>query len=79
MEDVRILDCWWCNFLRDKADWLIASSFKAGTGLPIDGSNLLKCCFRQITAHYKQPCTMPLCHRKSYFICTNLPGILLFI
>lgn len=38
-----------------------------------------KCSCRQITTHYAQPCTMPSCQRKSFFICTNLLGILIFI
>lgn len=79
MEVVRNLACLWCNFLRDEAGWLIASSLRAVAGLPVDGSTPLKCSSRQITAHYRQPCTMPLCQRKSFFICTNLLGILIFI
>lgn len=32
---------------------------------------------RQIIAHQRLPCTVPLCQEESFFICTNLPGIFL--
>lgn len=79
MEVVRNLACLWCNFLGDEAGRLSAARLGTAAGPAVDGSAPLKCSSRQITAHYTQPCTMPLCQRKSFFICTNLLGILIFI
>lgn len=80
MELVRNLACMRCNFLGDQAGWLIACSLRS-VAEPVHWMDQppFKCSCRQITAHYTQPCTVPLCQRKSFFICTNLLGILIFI